>query len=82
MEDIKGSYLNYEKCNTESEISLVKHAKARMKDERILKKSSSPKKCTHPWGIQDLDEFVSSAEQFWRNVALLYIICSPMNPLQ
>ncbi len=82
MEDIKGSYLNYEKCNTESEISLVNHAKARMKDERILKKSSSPKKFTHPRGIQDLDEFVSSAEQFWRNLALLYIICSPMNPLQ
>ncbi len=31
-------------------------------------------KCTHTQAIQDLDEFVSSLEQIWRNVALHHLL--------
>ncbi len=29
---------------------------------------------THPQPIQDLDEFVSSSEQIWRNLALYHLL--------
>ncbi len=31
---------------------------------------------THPQTIQDVDEFVSSSEQIWENVALCHILIS------
>ncbi len=31
-------------------------------------------KCTHPQAIQNIDEFVSSSEQIWRNVALHHLL--------
>ncbi len=31
-------------------------------------------KCTHPQAIQDVDEFVSSSEQIWRNLALHHLL--------
>ncbi len=31
-------------------------------------------KCTQPQAIQDVDEFVSSSEQIWRNVVLLHLL--------
>ncbi len=31
-------------------------------------------KYTHPQFIQDVDEFVSSSEQIWRNLVLLYLL--------
>ncbi len=39
---------------------------------RVYRRVIHPKmkiclKCTHPQAIQDLDEFVSSSEQIWRN---------------
>ncbi len=33
-------------------------------------------KCTHPQAIQDVDEFVSSSEQIWRNVAFPHLLIS------
>ncbi len=33
-------------------------------------------KCTRPKAIQDVDEFVSSSEQIWRNVALHHLLTS------
>ncbi len=32
--------------------------------------------CTHPQAIQDIDEFVSSSEQIWRNLALHHLLTS------
>ncbi len=43
------------------------------KKENMLKIHSSP-------AIQDVDDFVSSSEQIWRNLA--YVTCSPVDPLQ
>ncbi len=45
----------------------------------ILKGIVHPKmnicwQCTHPQAIQDEDEFVSSREQIWRNVALHHLL--------
>ncbi len=31
-------------------------------------------KCVHPQAIQDVDEFVSSSEQIWRNLALHHLL--------
>ncbi len=47
--------------------------------EFILKGIVHPKmnicwQCTHPQAIQDEDEFVSSWEQIWRNVALHHLL--------
>ncbi len=33
-------------------------------------------KLTHPQAIQDVDEFVSSSEQIWRNLTLHHLLTS------
>ncbi len=38
-------------------------------------------KYTHPQAIKDVDKFVSSSEQVWREI-YHYITCSAMDPLQ
>ncbi len=37
-------------------------------------KMRSSCKCTHPQCFQDVDEFVSSSEQIWRNVSLHHLL--------
>ncbi len=32
----------------------------------------------HPQAMQDIDEFVSSSEQIWRNVALHHLLMDPL----
>ncbi len=39
-------------------------------------------KCTHPQAIQNIDEFISSSEQIWRDVTLHHLLtsgCSAVN---
>ncbi len=31
-------------------------------------------KCAHPQAIQDVDEFISSSEQIWRNLTLHHLL--------
>ncbi len=31
-------------------------------------------KCTHPWANQDVNEFVCSSEQIWRNLAVHHLL--------
>ncbi len=42
--------------------------------EWLTKKIYISWKCTHPQAIQDVDEFVSSSEHIWRNVALHHLL--------
>ncbi len=50
--------------------------------QAFLKENKICWKMSHPQAIQDIDEFVSSWEQFWRNVASHHLLtngCSAVN---